>query len=265
LDPFQDEVEYKKFLVLLNEAVLMDSCAYPSDEIIEVKYESITIRSLIFLQLVSILFKKCYRIVITDPYPITEYFVDQFKDVKNFLTSDYWNPIPVTSTNSIEIAIHHRHGVGGKAVYPGQKISRELDLSYFINVLNQISKTLNKSHNLKISVFTDAPEKGVDFLPPKEQLHLWEGTPNFQAGRVAINGASISDFFLERGYEVEVLNGGSPLEAIHRMSQADYLVSARSSLSYVAGLLNQSGVVFEAPGFWHSTPSYWVRNAHEFQ
>jgi precorrin-6B methylase 1 len=56
---------------------------------------------------------------------------------------------------------------------------------------------------------------------------------------------------------VEVVRGGSALDAIKRMADADVLIQSKSSLSYVAGILNKEGVVYYPPKFWHPKLRGW--------
>jgi hypothetical protein len=42
------------------------------------------------------------------------------------------------------------------------------------------------------------------------------------------------------------------------MSEADILITSRSSYSYVGGLLNLKGKIIIPSGFWHSKLNSWV-------
>jgi hypothetical protein len=53
--------------------------------------------------------------------------------------------------------------------------------------------------------------------------------------------------------------GGDPLDALNSMIHADVLMMAKSSLSYVAGLLNKRGLVIHEP-YWHAPVSGWIFN-----
>jgi hypothetical protein len=43
------------------------------------------------------------------------------------------------------------------------------------------------------------------------------------------------------------------------MTQADVLIMSRSSLSYLAGLLNLKGTVYFPINFWHSPHQSWEK------
>ena len=109
----------------------------------------------------------------------------------------------------------------------------------------------------KIYIFTDAPQEDLKFIPKNNQKVHWEGTPGFVEGNLYVRGNDLRKSFQSKGLGVEVVSGGDPIEAIAIMSQASYLIISRSSLSYVAGLLNRTGSVYYAADFWHPKPSTW--------
>lgn len=261
LDPFQDIESYSKYLNELNERLRLVSTDSHLGESKEIVLNSLSLSGLIKFQFLSKYLLKKFTILLVDPYPISELLIKYFPSIKKYLVSDFWVENLPQEQLAIKVVVHHRQGVGGKAIYPGQKIARELDISYFIRILDQIKLKYEKcqSGDLQISIHTDAPQEEVIYSPPEDQLELWEGTPNFRDGKVLIIGASLKDIFLKHGYSVDVKSGGDPLDAILEMSQADYLITARSSLSYVGGVLNLSGKVFSAPGFWHQPLNNWIR------
>jgi hypothetical protein len=65
-------------------------------------------------------------------------------------------------------------------------------------------------------------------------------------------------YFRSKQVDINVHSGGNPLEAIALMSKSDLLITSRSSLSYVAGLLNSSGTIVAADQFWHPNPDAWI-------
>jgi hypothetical protein len=189
---------------------------------------------------------------ICEPYRITETFQDFYDLVPNSLKN--W-AIPQMPEDVMTIAMHFRQGVGGKAIYPGQKISRELDLDYFIQMVKSIQRE-SPSSNLRILVLTDAPSVATSYSPPSTQITLWEGTPGYENGVMKIEPFDFSSLNI-LDCEISIFSGGDPIEAIRIMCRADILLMGRSSLSFVAGVLNQNGRVYIAPDFWHNSLSRW--------
>jgi hypothetical protein len=260
LDPFQDAESYSSYLKDLNLRIQLTSTGNHSSEDTVFLINSISLHMLVKFQIVSKYRGQKIILLLVDPYPVSELLVNYFPMIKTYLVSDYWSAKYSQAQIRPTVVVHHRQGVGGKAIYPGQRIARELDIAYFIRILDQIKSTYENclAGQLNISIHTDAPQEEINYSPPKEQLELWEGTPNYRDGKVTIIGTSLSEIFQSHGYSVSINIGGDPLDAILEMSHADYLVTARSSLSYVGGLLNSSGRVFSAPGFWHRPLNTWV-------
>lgn len=260
LDPFQDEKSYSGYLEKLNLSLDMSSTNIHGLQNDEIRVSSISFWTLIKYQVLTKYSSRTVKLSITDPYPVSELLVNHFPVVREYLLSSLWSDNRYVSKDKKKIVVHHRQGAGGQSIYPGQKISRELDVSYFLSILELISTRFEKSpkDEMEICVLTDAPQSEITFTPPENQIALWVGTPGFLEGKVIITGASLEDIFLKSGFIVTVKSGGDPLEAILEMTQSDYLITARSSLSYVAGILNEGGVIFSAPGFWHKPLPSWL-------
>jgi hypothetical protein len=256
LDPFQDLESLSEYIDKLNQEFVLPSSSYDFKpyEIIEIT--SLTLFELIRYKVLSTLTKRKYLLKFVDPYPVSEYLV-----------SEYWRVLEALPENSLAInkspkkdylnvVIHHRQGVGGQVIYPGQSIPRELHIDYFLDILSKITTSVDKSL-LRISIHTDAPAIDLVYVPNKEQLHLWDGTPNFENGQVQIRSSKIDQVIGAAGYKAAIQYGGDPLDTIRDMASADYLIMARSSLSYVGGILNQHGTVYAAPDFWHKSLPIW--------
>ncbi len=153
-----------------------------------------------------------------------------------------------------DICIHYRQGAGGNAVYPGQKISRELNPQYFIDLLQRLD-----TDGKRIIVFTDAPVQNVNFKPEVTQEHLWLGTPGYENGTVRIQGLDLKNIFAIAGFDVRVVIGGDLLTTILSFIESKSLLMSRSSLSYVAALLNKDGDIYYPPNFWHPPLNRWIR------
>jgi hypothetical protein len=150
--------------------------------------------------------------------------------------------------------VHFRQGVGGKSIYPGQRLPRELDIDYFAETLSKCNH-----EGRKILVVTDAPSSPMTYQPVIDQKHLWNGTPKFNNGVMSISGYDLQKAFGERGFQVKVISGGDPLEALNLMLNCDILIMSRSSLSYSAAILNYKATIYYPPGFWHPPMRGWKK------
>jgi len=253
LDPFQDKNSYEAYLRKLNDNFRLHNCASLEKNIEIKEFNELKLTKLVSMAIVSLIKRKHTLLVIDSPYPVTDLNVDAYDKVFTSLAlSKKGNS---TSIGKPFIAIHYRQGVGNFAVYPGQSLSREIELEYFRIQIQKFWSGPNYN-DLEVHVFTDAPGEKLYYSPPLEQQYLWEGTPGFANGVMEIEPLSFSASGL--GVKnVVVHSGGDPLNAILFMSQASLLILGRSSLSYVAGILNQKGLVIAAPDFWHPPLSRW--------
>lgn len=258
LDPYQTQDQKIEFIQQLNHLFKLNhSSGCHGAKVIEIG--ALTPWKLLSIVIVNFLGKGSIQLNIVEPYPITDSYPDLLTRMQeNFpnwvrfaesLVSEFSHPI---------ISIHYRQGVGGGAIYPGQKVSRELPPSYFLMKLKSAYGL--KEFKSSINLFTDAPVQDLTYSPSVDQNHHWEGTPGFSNGVMKVKGNDLYSYFAKNNLQVEVHLGGNPLEAIAIMSKSDFLITSRSSLSYVAGLLNSNGTIIAAEGFWHPSPRMWIKN-----
>lgn len=253
LDSFQETDSYRNFLEKLNHLFEITTTEknFGINEIIKVK--NLELNQLIRIAVRSNIRKQVIRLEVENPYPLSDLNVNQYTSVIKKL-ENLWELL-IQPRSLPYIAIHYRQGVGSFAVYPGQVIPREMDMNYFRSRINEFVSETDRA-KLELHVFTDAPLSVVKFKPPVEQLYLWEGTPGYENGIITVQPQVFSpdDFGVKK---VVVHSGGDPIEAIIQMARASVLVTGRSSLSYLAGLMNISGTVISAPKFWHPPLASW--------
>lgn len=253
LDPYQVEEEYFSFLSELNRTLDLGITVSIESNLSTEYIEEITIWKLLQFSFQSKIRREKLLIETLSPYKILDLIPDAYLDVRELLSTFYSNYDEGTS--SMELVIHYRQGVGGQVIYPGQKISRELNEDYFLAEITKLEDV--NFTKMKCTVLTDAPEEDIFFRVPEEQKYLWENTPEYSDGVMHIKGNTFPKF-REYFSDIEIIRGGNPLQAMKIMSKASYLLLSRSSLSYLGGILNLSGVVFSATGFWHPPLSKWI-------
>lgn len=256
LDPFQSKSSKDDFLVKLNHLFASsNSTQNVSTRVIEIS----TLSSWKLFRKVALnLFipgNITYNIV--EPYALTDCFTDIYQGVEN----NFPNWVAFSSGMAANfskplVSIHYRQGVGGSVIYPGQKIPRELPATYFLAKLQNAFG--EEDFTFPVQIFTDAPIVDTIYEPEVAQRSHWEGTPGFTDGKMVIKGNDLFAFFSANHISVNIHSGGDPIDAIAIMSSSDLLITSRSSLSYVAGLLNSKGTIVAAEGFWHPAPSHWI-------
>ncbi len=251
LDPFQSVEEMQDFLKTVNGVF-----GFGNNDIRATKVTHRT-KKLTTFGLLKILFESTTReneihVSACEIYDIID-FIPNFYSA-NLSPKSFVYDLPRGLTPGNFICIHFRQGVGGKMIYPGQKLPRELDIEYFTETLSKCDY-----EGKRIIVLTDAPSSPMTYQPVVDQKHLWDGTPKFSNGKMSISGYDLRKAFGEKGFEVEVIPGGSPLEALFLMLYCNILIMSRSSLSYSAAILNCKATIYYPPGFWHPPMHDWKK------
>ena len=252
LDNLEHDVQVAEFLEKVDLYFHLDSTVEKTWADEQVSIDSLSILSILKNLLRSVIQKKNILIRVIEPYAVME-----------LLPSDYKRVIPLfykfprTASSPDEIVMHYRYGVGGNVIQHGEKLPRQINLLHFRDVIRDIpTEYSDKLRTLR--VLTDAPQSAKSFTPNKNQLHLWEGTPNFNNGSVIIEAFSFDEILGGLGLDLVVEYGGDAVDSLLIMSRAKVLILSRSSLSYVGALFNENQpLVYSAPKFWHPKMKTW--------
>lgn len=198
--------------------------------------------------------KKALNLAVLEPYSVTEFRPEILNNARNTISIE---PKTLSGFEKPYIAVHYRQGVGGFAVYPGQNIARETPLAKFEKILLSIIDDSRQKEIKKLVVLTDAPTEITYYRPPENQHELWSGTPGFSDGVMTIQPINFDKLTEKLGIPVVVIRGGNPLEAIEIMTQAEFLLMGKSSLSYLGGYLNKVGTIYHPKDFWHRPLPGW--------
>ena len=256
LDPFQTEESKAEFVTEMNDLFAVDQETI-SSVAKEFEVQVLTGWKLLKFTLLCLRTKHGIVVRVVEAYPITDCYPNIVLSIRDrFPKWTTYSDLLVRNYPRPLISIHYRQGAGGLALYPGQKIPRELPPSYFFSKLK--STFADADFNFPVHLFTDAPVNDLVYTPQAKQTAHWEGTPGFKDGQMQIKGNNLYQYFRSKQVDIKVHSGGNPLEAIALMSKSDLLITSRSSLSYVAGLLNSSGTIVAADQFWHPNPDAWI-------
>ena len=255
LDPYRSADEYFEFISSLNSLF-----KFEGEEIMQNKLEftvgKLKWRYLVYFSILSIIKGRSILIRVSEPYAVTESMSCIYPHIYPLekVLQEY---LDLFKSRVPTIALHYRWGVGGKEIQKGESVTRELDLSYYLATVRDILKS-NLSVIYKLVVVTDAPANSLVFKPPIDQRSLWVGSPGFNGdmSTVSVSGIDMIDLFSNLGIEVQVVSGGSPMEAIAILRNSEHLIMSRSSLSFVAGVLC-AGHVYHPASFWHNPLPQW--------
>lgn len=252
LDPYQSEVEMKIFLARLNrEFWIRSTPGLEEVEKIEVEMIALTFFGLARAILLSKLKRKTVLISCTEPYRVSEFDPHMLSEISSQLP--YFSRV---KKNGFNISLHIRWGVGGMTVQTGEKTSRQIELGYYIRLLESIISTLNDLP-VSVTIFTDAPVEDLEFVLPQTQIDLWKNSKNIKEGTMSVAGLNLEEQLSGLRVKPRIVRGGDPLSAIQEMANSDILIMSRSSFSYVAGILNQGRNVYFPSSFWHKPLPWW--------
>lgn len=254
LDPFQSKGDYEEYLKRLNKFLKTESTGTLGRNVHEQNLVSLKFSFLLSEFIRQLIRPKQICLSIYEPYAVTEFCPKIMDNLHLQCDEQFQN----NSKDKIyKIVIHYRQGVGGFALYPGQNIPREIPLDVFIGRVARVVKELPENLVWQIVVLTDAPESQTIFAPPADQIGLWEGAPGFADGIMTINPTLFDSLQKYSGLPLKIVRGGNPLDAVLIMASADVLLSGKSSLSFLGGILNQCGQVYYPKDFWHRPLKNW--------
>lgn len=255
LDPFQNPRELDEYMRELNRAFNFETNV--EFKVYSKEYNFKSIRPLELLRIVVrvALLGEVSFLKLLEPYPVSDSSPKILKRMGTF-TESFYESESYAKAPIYDVVIHYRQGVGGFVLYPGQKIPRQLPLQYFKNILNELLRA-ERNRTFDVCILTDSPPANMEFRPPRSQVENWEGTPNFDNGTMFIKGMGFESIQSMSGLDFRVIVGGNPIDAIAIMSKARNLLISRSSLSYVAGVLNREGRIYYPRNFWHPPLDGW--------
>lgn len=255
LDPFQSEGELSQYLARLNSFIELPSHKIVSDFNSRKEIQALTAANLLKIRFNSkTATKNPDLLAISNPFKV----LNRMPELYRLAIEDL--PIHRLSNDKKRIALHYRRGSNTLDVLPGESKPRALENSWYISVLKKYTRIWNgEGIDFSIDVYTDMPKESFIYYPNEFQSDLWSYEPRYRNGEVEILGEDLREtLFSEFGNNLVVHHGGDPLGGLLAMSQADLLITSRSSYSYVAGLMNLHGKIIVPTGFWHKELKDWI-------
>ena len=255
-DPFQTDDLYEKYLVELNNFFQFSKITHQDQDFMNFTKYHLFFWKFMVLLICNRFQNKPRYLALLEPYSISDFegrILDSIEGQISLTTRD------VSHFARPSVAIHYRQGVGGFALYPGQNVPRETPLIQFEQALTSIMIEFGPNSIKSIIVLTDAPTDVTLYRPPIHQQNLWEGTPGYSNGVITIQPIDFDTLSEKFDLPIHVIRGGNPLDAIYVMAHSDFLLMSKSSLSYLGGVLNNSGMVYCPKDFWHRPLAKWKR------
>jgi len=159
--------------------------------------------------------------------------------------------------------VHVRRGYGYLYSDPTTFRPRHLPYEYYSAALEVVSRKFFKDRDFKLIVHTDLSPIDINFKPHKLQTSVW--ALNFSGVEAQSNGLELPGINLEerirfpKNSRVEIQYCSKFMQTFLDMCNCSVLIQSKSSLSYLAGLLNR-GVVIWPSSNGHSKYPSWVNS-----
>jgi hypothetical protein len=229
---------------------------------INIKARRISLKQLRFLRFVSRFTPFGIALLMQNPRIITDKFPNalilarqMFIDLKSLDIRD-------RESKHIKIVMHIRQG----ELALSQFADRYLPLIHFENVLAKLIPILvEEGYTFTVRIpREELQEVLLDANDPKVKLSLLLNPNNHRVVLIS-NGFVKIEHEQSNTQETPHLHSAEWMEPLDtysdflEMLSADILVLSKSSLSFVAGLLNSNSVKIFVP-FWHPTPDDWINS-----
>jgi len=255
LDPFQTKLELQQYMERVNHYFDFLTDRDAGGDRVMSKLQTLTNFKLFEIRTANKFnLGKKELIAIANPFKI----LNRMPDIYALAAENLKN---LGSENTVKkIVLHYRRGSNSLDILPGEAAPRGISNEWYLRTLRKyIAIYCESGVDFIVEIYTDMPKSSFTYIPKEFQSHLWSYEPRFKNGAVEVLGEDIkSTVFAEFGEKITVHHGGDPLQGLIDMSEADILITSRSSYSYVGGLLNLSGKIIIPPGFWHSKLNSWV-------
>lgn len=194
-----------------------------------------------------------------NPYPIIENYPNIYRHFTHRLGTN-----ERSSEKTIEIQMHIRSNKSGNALME----SRSVEISWYVDILKFIDDLLlNLGLKYRVTIHTDAPLEQINWKPldlSAATEKFWKSADVMQEDRgILLNPIDFKNEF-KFVEKLEVVRNIDPVQAWEMMSMADVLILGRSSFSFVAGLVNNHGIII-APTFRHKFPGGWLMQGKEIE
>ena len=204
-------------------------------------------------KLQSILLKRDYLYLISNPYTLIEKYSNAYTYVKRII------PVfsPEFCNEKVSIQLH----VGRAKVSEIHMPNRYTPDDWYTEILDKIISTITSvGREYEILLHTDLSAEKIWKIPTgvsPETLTYWRdsGLVNGK-GRLELQDLSVLSGFTKYK-NLSIISGIDPISAWRVMSNADFLLIGKSSFSFVGALLNSNGIVV-SPTFWSRGPDSWL-------
>ena len=219
--------------------------------------------TLIQIRLLRLLsrFSRCRVICkLSNPRIITDKYPDSLLAAPDLMTNSLFDASEAETDEALIIVVHIRQGVLALSQFKDRLLildHYEKILKFVVDCLNregiQFKIMIPKENGQDVSLSMSDPEVvlSIELNPNNPSLKFNDdGSINLIH---EIPNAELTPIL----FGAQWLNQSSTYSDFMQMLRADVLITSKSSLSFVAGLLNKNSVKIYTP-FWHQPPREWI-------
>jgi len=206
-----------------------------------------------FKKIESLIKKRDYLYLISNPYLLIERYPQAYTNIKNIM------PLlsPIIYEEKISIQLH----VGRAKVSESHMPDRFTSDDWYLGILDTlISKVTAAGKKYEILIHTDVSAEKIWKVPTganQETMKYWKDSGIIHSeGSLELQDLSVLSGF-KKYQNLSIVSNIDPILAWQVMSKADVLLIGKSSFSFVGALLNNKGLVI-SPIFWHKGPKSWL-------
>ena len=221
--------------------------------------------SLIQIRLLRLLsrFSRCRVICkLSNPRIITDKYPDSLLAAPDLMINSLFDASE--ADEGLIIVVHIRQGVLALSQFK----DRLLRLDHYEKILKFVVDCLNREGmQFKIMIPKEnGQDESLSMSDPEVALSI-EFNPNNPSLKFNIDGSINLIHEIPNAeltpilFGAQWLNQSSTYSDFMQMLRADVLITSKSSLSFVAGLLNKNSVKIYTP-FWHQPPRKWISSEY---
>lgn len=259
-DGINTQSEMREYIVKLNNFLRFLDESRPINPIVKsitfVHFFKYRIFNIIFFglkKIQSLIRKRDYLYLISNPYLLIERYPQAYTNIKNIL--------PNSSARKYQDKISIQLHVGRAKVSQTHMSYRFTPDEWYLGILdNLISKITTAGKEYEILIHTDVSAEKIWKVPMganQETIKYWKDSGIIDSeGRLELQDSSVLSGF-EKYQNLSIVSNIDPISAWEIMSKADVLLIGKSSFSFVGALLNNMGLVI-SPVFWCKGPKSWL-------
>lgn len=266
-DGINSKSERLQALTELNDAFALQSSERRKGVLKEVHLKSFGLKSLVLVlyykltaRSQGVLFKA------KTPYPLADWMPQTYQAAGSIWSSRYLGRTDTPAQKRGTVTMHIRRAVNPPSDANGKANPRYVSPSWYEAVFRGVVREM-RPLPVSLEIHTDLGTDKSIAIPEsslRESTKYWETLGIRQSDSHIEPAQDTFEGFLSDFKNRKTIIDLPPLEAMYRMASSEVFIGAKSSMSFVVGLL-RGGKVTVFPKFWHTNPRNWISLGSTFR